>query len=83
MAVLGTDGARLRTWHALRATLASALAAFRDSEGRPLENYEGVAQMLVRWKSIDSLRVYLKVGDTAYADYVDIATRTDLSLIHI
>ena len=75
-AVLGVDGARSRTWHALRATLASALAAYRDSENRPLENFEGIAQMLVRWRAIDSLRLYLKVRDTTYADYVDIATRT-------
>ena len=75
--VLGKDAARTRTWHALRATLASAVAAYRDREGRPLENFEGIAQMMVRWRSIESLRLYLKVRDTTYADYVDIVTRTD------
>ena len=74
---LGEERARTRTWHALRATLASAVAAYRDQENRPLENFEGVAQMLVRWKSVESLRIYLKVRDTAYADYVDIVTKTD------
>ena len=75
--VMGAERAKLRTWHALRATLASAIAAYRNSDGKPLENYEGIAQMLVRWKSLDSLRIYLKVKATDYADYADIVTRTD------
>ena len=75
--VLGVDAARTRTWHALCATLASAVAAYRDRENRPLENFEGIAQMLVRWRSIESVRLYLKVRDTTYADYVDIVTSTD------
>jgi len=79
--VLGADAALLRTFHAFRATLASALAAYRDAHGRPLENFEGVAQMLIRWKSVESVRVYMKIRDVAYADYVDIATRTDGSHI--
>jgi len=75
--VLGATAARLRTFHAFRATLASALAAYRDKDGRPMENFEGVAQMLVRWKSVESVRVYMKIRDVAYADYVDIVTHTD------
>ena len=75
--VLGEQQAKLRTWHALRATLISALVAYRDKEGRPLDNVEGIGQMLVRWKSLESLRIYLKIRDSAYADYVDIATSTD------
>ena len=45
--VMGPERAKLRTWHALRATLASAIAAYRGSDNKPLENYEGVAQMMV------------------------------------
>jgi hypothetical protein len=33
--------------------------------------------MLVRWKSVESVRVYMKIRDVAYADYVDIVTHTD------
>ena len=79
--VMGPERAKLRTWHALRATLASAIAAYRGSDNKPLENYEGVAQMMVRWKSLDSLRLYLKVKASDYADYADIVTSTDGSAV--
>ena len=70
-AVLGAAQAALHSWHAFRVTIACAI--FAKQRG----NNEGLAQMLVRWKSPDSVRTYAHMLPSRYAAVVEEVTRTD------
>ena len=70
-AVLGSAQAAHHSWHAFRVTIACAI--FAKQRG----NNEGLAQMLVRWKSPDSVRTYAHMLPSSYANLVEEVTRTD------
>merc|ERR1711965_95429 len=44
------------------------------------DEIEGVIQTLVRWKTLEALRIYARMKPGDYADYVDLATNTDAGL---
>ena len=68
-----------RSWHACRVTIATRLFAARGSKSGeiPRDEIEGVIQSVVRWKTVEAMRIYARMGRHAYADYVDLATNTD------
>ena len=72
---IGAAAALTRTIHSFRATIASALSAARASGHDDI--VDSVIQTLVRWKSVESLRHYDRMAPVYYANYVDIATKTD------
>jgi len=80
--VLGTAAADMLSWHAFRVTIAMALLAARGKE-IVRDEVEGVIQCLVRWKTLEALRIYARMNPSTYADYVDIASRNDASLSHV
>ena len=69
IAALGEEGKAV-TPHVHRVTLATGIMALPDTD-------EPTAQALVRWKTVESLRVYYKMLPSRYADVVDRATRID------
>ena len=70
VAALGISRGRFVTPHVHRVNLATGVMAQPDAE-------EATAQALVRWKTVDALRIYYKMLPSAYADMVNRATRTD------
>jgi hypothetical protein len=77
--VLGAAEAAVLSWHAFRVTIAMALLAERG-KGILRDEIEGVIQTVVRWKTVEALRIYARMKPKQYADYVDMATRNDASL---
>jgi hypothetical protein len=49
-------------------------------EGGYGENTDAIAQALVRWRTIESVHLYGQLSHARYANYVDAAIRTDVSL---
>ncbi len=73
--VMSAAEAAQRTWHSCRITLATRLFARRgDAQGIKRDEVEGVIQSLVRWKTVEAMRIYARMQPTQYADYVDMAT---------
>ena len=72
---IGAADAAHRTIHSFRTTIASALGAAR-AKGR-VDIIDSVIQGIVRWKSVDSLKMYEHMPKAQFADYVHIATTTD------
>ena len=73
--VMTASEAALRTWHSARITLATRLFARRgESRGIARDEIEGVIQSLVRWKTVEAMRIYARMQPAQYADYVDMAT---------
>jgi hypothetical protein len=67
--------AEQRSWHSARITLATRLYARRGKRGGiPRDDIEGVTQSLVRWKTVEAMRIYARMEPERYADYVDMAT---------
>ena len=79
--VLGEAAAAVLSWHAFRVTIAMALLASRN-HSIMRDEVEGVIQTLVRWKTVEALRIYARMKPNDYADFVDLATKTDASLAH-
>ena len=77
--IFGVAAAAELSWHAFRVTIAMALLAARGSAVMR-DEIEGVIQTLVRWKTLEALRIYARMKPGDYADYVDLATNTDAGL---
>ena len=76
MAMTAAEAAQ-RTWHSCRITLATRLFATRGEKGGiARDEIEGVIQSLVRWKTVEAMRIYARMQPTQYADYVDMATNS-------
>jgi hypothetical protein len=45
----------------------------RVNKGIPRDEIEGVTQTLVRWKTVEAMRLYARIEPDQYADYVDMA----------
>lgn len=71
-AVLGEEEAKHRSWHALRVTAATAL----NTAKRP----DGAIQCLLRWKTLDAMRLYAKMDRHHYADLVEEITTTRIDV---
>ena len=76
---LSAAEAAVLSWHAFRVTIAMALLAQRN-KGIVRDEVEGVIQTLVRWKTVEALRIYARMRPSDYADYVDMATQGDANL---
>ena len=73
--VMTAAEAAQRTWHSARITLATRLFARRgEPRGIARDEIEGVIQSLVRWKTVEAMRIYARMQSAQYADYVDMAT---------
>jgi len=72
---IGERDADGRTFHSWRATLASALFAARKNGDQSVT--DAVIQTLARWKTEDAMKRYTHMRPEDYADFVDIASRTD------
>ena len=73
--VMTATEAAQRSWHSCRITLATRLFARRgEASGIARDEVEGVIQSLVRWKTVEAMRIYARMQPTQYADYVDMAT---------
>ena len=69
---IGKEEAARRKWHALRVTAATALGTAKQADG--------VIQALVRWKSLEAMRLYAKMNCHTYADAVDLITSTSIDV---
>ena len=69
---IGSVEAALRSWHALRVTAASALGQAKKPDG--------VIQCVIRWKTVEAMRLYNKMDRDYYADVVDEITRTSVNV---
>ena len=76
LATIGAAETALRSWHAFRVTIACCLMARPEYRANP-QAQEALIQMLVRWKTPESVRRYAKTLPCDYADHVDAVTRTD------
>jgi len=74
--VIGPAEALLHSFHAIRVTIATCLLAMKSPDGSQAVS-DGSIQMFVRWKTAESMRIYARLAPEAYADSIDIATRTD------
>ena len=77
--VLGAAAAAVLSWHAFRVTCAMALLAERGKRIMR-DEIEGVIQTVVRWKTVEALRIYARTKPSQYADYIDMCTKNDASL---
>jgi hypothetical protein len=71
-----------RSWHACRVTTATQLFKRRTGTSGgggsiPRDEIEDVIQAVVRWKTPEAMRIYARMEAETYADYVDLATKTD------
>ena len=73
-AVMSAAQAAKHSWHACRITLATRLFARRGGD-IARDEIEGVIQSLVRWKTLEAMRIYARMEPGTYADYVDMGTR--------
>jgi 8-oxo-dGTP pyrophosphatase MutT (NUDIX family) len=76
LATIGKAEAALRSWHAFRVTIACCLMARPEYKQNPSAQV-ALIQMLVRWKTPESVTRYAKCLPTHYADHVDQVTTTD------
>ena len=76
VAALGAAEAALRSWHAFRVTIACALMANPKYKDNP-KVIEAIAMAMCRWKTVESVHEYGKMGSVDYADWVDTITTTD------
>lgn len=76
LATIGPEEAALRSFHAFRVTIACALMARPEYKTNPAAQ-EALIQLMVRWKTPESVRVYARMLPTDYADHVDSITTTD------
>ena len=76
LATIGPEEAALRSFHAFRVTIACALMARPEYKTNPAAQ-EALIQLMVRWKTPESVRVYARMLPTDYADHVDSITNTD------
>lgn len=72
VAALGTAAAALRSWHSCRITIATRLYARRGSDVAR-DEVEGIIQAVVRWKTVEAMRIYARIDPAHYAQYVDMA----------
>ena len=75
--VMTVAEAARRSWHSARITLATRLFARRGSgadRSIARDEIEGVIQSLVRWKTLEAMRIYARMEPETYASYVDMAT---------
>jgi hypothetical protein len=72
VSALGADEAKRRSWHALRVTAATAL----NTAKRP----DGAIQCVLRWKTVDAMRLYAKMNRQQYADLVEEITTTPIEV---
>ena len=75
-AALGAAAAALRSWHAFRVTLASALRGIPRTAGETTEDNNGIIQMCLRWSSIESVRTYSRINRYEYARYTELGSST-------
>ena len=73
---LGAAAAALRSWHAFRVTLASALRGIPRTAGETTEDNNGIIQMCLRWSSIESVRTYSRINRYEYARYTELGSST-------
>ena len=76
LATIGKAEAALRSWHAFRVTIACCLMARPEYRQNPSAQV-ALIQMLVSWKTPESVTRYAKCLPTHYADHVDQVTITD------
>jgi len=76
--VMGATEALKRSFHAFRVTIATTLISKRTPEGAQA-NCDGTIQMMVRWKTSTSMRIYARVAPDDYANLVDEVTKTSAS----
>ena len=76
LSVMSAAEAARHSWHACRVTIATRLFA-RRNDGIERDEVEGVIQALVRWKTVEAMRLYARMQPRHYADYVDMATTPD------
>jgi len=69
---IGAEEAARRSFHALRVTAATAL----NTRKRP----DGAIQCVLRWKTLEAMRLYAKMNRTHYADLVDEITTTEIEV---
>jgi len=69
---IGEVEAAQRSWHALRVTAATAL----NTGKRP----DGAIQCVVRWKTLEAMRLYAKMDRSQYADLVDEITTIPIDI---
>jgi len=74
VSAIGAEAAAGRSWHSLRATAATALHACKRPDGH--------IQCVIRWKTLEAMRLYAKMQDTHYADLVDEITTTNVNVTH-
>ena len=74
VSAIGAESAAGRSWHSLRATAATALHACKRPDGH--------IQCVIRWKTLEAMRLYAKMQDTHYADLVDEITTTNVNVTH-
>lgn len=72
---LGELEASRRSFHALRVTAATALS----TKKRP----DGAIQAVIRWKTLEAMRLYAKMDATQYADLVDEITTTQIDVTKV
>ena len=72
---IGPEEAARRSYHALRVTAATAL----NTRKRP----DGAIQCVLRWKTLDAMRLYAKMNRTNYADIVDEITTTRIEVTRV
>jgi len=70
IASLGELIGKAKRWHALRVTAATALNSARQADG--------VIQCVLRWKTLEAMRLYAKMDRQQYADAVDLITSTNI-----
>ena len=75
-AALGAAAAALRSWHAFRVTLASALRGIPRTAGETTEDNNGIIQMCLRWSSVESVRTYSRINRYEYARYAELGSST-------
>jgi hypothetical protein len=73
---IGATEAALRSWHAFRVTLASALRGIPRKAGETTEDNNGVIQMCLRWSSVESVRTYSRINRHEYARYTELGSTT-------
>ena len=70
---IGALAAALRSWHSCRITIATRLYARRGTSDVGRDEVEGVIQAVVRWKTVEAMRIYARIEPAHYARYVDMA----------
>jgi hypothetical protein len=73
---LGAAAAALRSLHAYRVTLASALRGIPRTPSETTEDNDGIIQMCLRWSSVESVRTYSRVNRFDFARYTDLGSKT-------